>query len=114
MMPLLYGDTVIIVHRAVTGVDARGNDVLTETQETVTGCAVYMGRGTEQVGGTEMIADDVTVNFPDGVSITALDAMIIDGDKFEIQSSPNQWQSPFTGIKSYVEVQGRHVTGASV
>ena len=116
MPPTLpYGQPVIIVHRTKSGTDARGNDIFTETQETIPSCAFAPTGGSEEWSGTEEITDITTVWFPDGTNITALDAYILpDGSKYEVQGPPNQSKSPWTGIVSFVQVQGRYVTGASV
>ena len=111
---LVHGQTVTIVHRTLGTPDARGNDTWTETTEDVPYCSVHPGLSTEVTAGTEEVSSDVTVMFPDGTSIKATDAMIINGDRYEVVGTPNQWQSPFTGIKSLVEVQGRLVSGGSV
>ena len=112
---LPHGQPIIIVHRTKTGIDGRGNDILTETQETIDDCAFAAGSSSEEVAGTEEVATNVNVWFPDGTTITPIDAFILpDGSKYEVQGSPNQFKSPWTGIVSYVEVQGRYVIGASV
>lgn len=111
---LNWGQTVTIVHRTLGAPDARGNDTYTETNEDIPYCSVHPGLSTEVTQGTEEVSDDITVMFPDGTSIKATDAMIVSGDRYEVVGSPNQWQSPFTGIRSFVEVQGRRVTGGSV
>jgi hypothetical protein len=58
----------------------------------------------------------VTVYLPDAaIGITAYDRLILpDGKTYEIQGSPAQNSSPFSGITSYIEARGRLVTGASV
>jgi|SRR5215472_5037178 len=116
MPPTLpHGSQITIVHRTKSGTDARGNDVFSETQEAISSCAFAPGAGGEEWAGTEEVSDMVTVWFPDGTTITALDAFILpNGDKYEVQGPANQSQSPWTGIVSFVQVQGRFVTGASV
>lgn len=111
---LVQGQTVIIVHRTLSGRDSYGNDTYSETQETVSYCSVHPGLTTEVFAGTDVTTADVTVYLPDGTAITALDAMILpDGNLYEVEGKPNQWQSPFTGIRSFVAVAGRLVTGGS-
>jgi hypothetical protein len=112
---LPYGQTVTLVKRTLAGQDSRGNNVYSESSQVIDGCAVSYGASAEIVQGTDVVASDVTVQFPDGTVVTAYDAMILpDGNKYEIEGTPNQDTSPFTGITSYVEVRGRVVTGSSV
>lgn len=112
---LPHGVTVTLRHRTVTGTDGRGNDVYGHTDEPISNCAVRGGASTEIVQGTEEIASDVTVWFPDNTSVQATDQMILpDGNLYEIDGAPSQDQSPWTGIISFVEVRGRFITGGSV
>lgn len=113
--PLINGQPVTLVRRAVSGQDARHNDVFTETSVSIPYCIIAPGASSEVTTGTEVVGSDVTVYFPDGTNVDANDAMILpDGGKYEIQGNPNQWHSPFTGMTSFVEVRGRLVTGGSV
>ena len=114
-MGLPYGQTVTLVHRTVTGQDARHNDVYTETNEVIEGCAIGAGSSTENVEGTETVSYDVVVMFPPGTVVQAVYRMILPGgDSYEVQGGPIKATSPFTGINSWVEVHGRRVTGSTV
>lgn len=114
MTQLVFGPTVTLVHRVLNGQDEFGNDVYTDQTEEIPFCSYHPGSTTEVWQGTEQVSIDVTVYFPDGTEIKATDAFIINGEQYEIEGRPEQWSSPFTAVRSPIQVYGRLVTGASV
>jgi hypothetical protein len=108
------GVTVTFVKRSVTGTDDKGNDVYGETTVDVQFCAFDPGASTEVIQGTEQVIADVTVYAPPGTDVGAYDAFIVGGQEYEVQGTPNAYQSPFTGFSGPVTIRGKIVEGVSV
>ena len=114
-MPFPYGVTVTLVHRVLNGLDDYGNDTYRDQPETITGCVVSPAGSSEVTQFTDQVSTNVTVHLPYGTAVGAIDALVINGERYEIQGEPRAWTpSPFSGNTSPVEVQASRVTGASV
>jgi hypothetical protein len=105
-----FGRDVSLVRRTKSGTDAYGNDAFTTTTTVVKG-AFAPGGSTEQVQGQDVLITQPTVYLPAGTDVSAVDAIDIDGDRFEVDGTPNHWMNPFTGWQPGVEVRLRRVTG---
>jgi Phage head-tail joining protein len=111
---LPYGQTITILHRTVSGQDQFGNDVYKSTPETITGVAIQPGSHTERVGSfTDEVTTSLQVFLPNSTSITYLDAIVWNGDTFEITGEPAIHESPFSGHVAPIRVTATIVKGAS-
>jgi hypothetical protein len=110
-----YGQTITLLHRVLAVEhDEFGNDTYDDVPVQVSGCVVQPSGSAEQVQFTEQISTSITVFMPYGTDVQPLDALIINGTKYEIQGIPQQWRSPFSGNTSPLQVTASAVTGASV
>jgi hypothetical protein len=108
------GVTVTFIRRSVTETDDKGNDVYGETTLDVPFCVLDPGASTEVIQGTEQVTSDVTIYAPPGTEVGAYDAFRVGGQEYEVQGTPNAYQSPFTGFSGPVTIRGKIVEGASV
>lgn len=107
------GQPVTFVTRTVTGQDEYGDDVYTEVQHVVNGCGISPGNSSEDIQGTASVLSDVILHVPNSNAIGLFDAVILpDGRKYRLTGTPNTWQSPFTGTRSFMEIPLQVVTGA--
>lgn len=107
----MIGHTVTLVTRTRSGVDSDGNDVLTETPTDVAGCVVWPRGSSELLQGQDTTIAGLWVLFPAGTTVTAIDAVIVDGDTWEVDGDPEQHRSPFTGRSPGVVVALSKVRG---
>lgn len=114
MHPFTYGQTVTIVRRIPAGRDEYGNDKFTDQTEDIPLVVVAPANSSEIISFTEQTDDTVMLYFPTGTDISYLDAVLIDGDKYEVQGNPQGFLSPFSGHSSPVQVRVHRVSGASV
>lgn len=109
-MTFPHGQIVTLVRRVKSGRDPFGNDVWSETRTDVRG--VYSpGGSTEIVQGQDLVISQPTVALPPRVDLTAVDAVEVNGDVYEVEGSPSAPQSPFTSWQPGVIVKLRRVTG---
>jgi hypothetical protein len=103
---------VTLVRRTVTGRDISGNDVYTETSVSTTG-VFAPGRSVEQTDGGETVIYQPTIfGIPEDVDVTAIDAVIVNGDEYEIDGAPQEGLlSPFTGWEPGQILTLKKVTG---
>jgi long-subunit fatty acid transport protein len=90
--------------------DAYGNDTWTTTSSTVRG-AFNPGTSSELVQGQDLLTVQPSVYLPTGTAVTAVDAVQVGGQVYEVDGSPNDWANPFTGHAFGVEVRLKRVTG---
>ena len=108
-MTFPFGQSVSLVRRTVTGQDAFGNDVYAAVSTVVPG-AFAPGGSTEQVQGQDVLITQPTVYLPPGTDVSAVDAIDVAGDRYEVDGSPNHWSNPFTGHAFGVEVRLKRVS----
>lgn len=78
-----------LVRRTVTGQDAHGNDIVTAAITVVVGGLWQPGpSGEVTTGGQDQVIVQPTVNLPDGVDVTALDAVIPNIPVVSVTASP--------------------------
>lgn len=114
MHPFTYGQTVTIVRRIPAGRDEYGNDAFTDQMEDVPLCVVAPANTSETFSFTEYTSDTVMVYLPTGTDISYLDAVLINGKKYEVQGNPQNFNSPFSGHNSPVQIRVSGDTGASL
>lgn len=109
-----YSQTITVLNRVLTGRDELGNDTYSDVPVQVPGCVVQPAGSNEQTQWTDQVSTDITVFIPYGTDVGPLDALIVNGVKYEIQGIPQQWRSPFSGHTSPLQLRASMVTGASV
>lgn len=112
-MPFTYGQTVTVERRTVSGTDSYGNNVYSFVKEDVDLCVVQPSASSEQLQFADQLTTGITVFFPPNTDLSYIDAIIVDGDVYEVQGTPNEWVSPFSGHVGPVQVQATKVTGVS-
>jgi hypothetical protein len=113
-MTFPYGQTVTLIKRSVNGTDGYGNDTYGETTVKVSPCVIQPSGSTEDIQWTDEVATDLTVFMPYGTDVDAVDAVDINGVRYEVQGDVSSWVSPFSGKTSPIQMRVRKVTGASV
>lgn len=113
-MPFAYGQTVTIRRRTVSGTDEYGNNVYSSVTEDIGLCVVQPAASGEQLQFADQLSTGITVFFPENTDVAYIDAVIVDGNEYEVQGSPNEWVSPFSGRTAPVQVQATKVTGVSL
>lgn len=106
-----FTQEVTLVRRTKgTVTDAFGNDTWAEVAVTVPGIFVP-GGSTEQIQGQDLLVTQPTVYLPAGTDVGYLDAVIVAGDRYDVDGSPNAYVNPFTGWAPGIEVRLRRATG---
>jgi hypothetical protein len=107
------GLTVTIVNRTPTGTqDAYGNDQYSEVQVDVPGCSVQPANSRENLSFGDQLTSSIVVFVPFGTDISYIDAVIWDGDEYEVNGVPDTWTSPFTGNVAPIRIDATLVEGA--
>jgi hypothetical protein len=109
-MTFPYGEPVTVVTRAVTGVDSYGNDEVSESSVTVWG-AFAPAIGYESTGSRDTVITQPHVYLPAGTAVTSASVLVIRGSRFEVDGTPADWRSPFSGWQPGIDVPLRKVTG---
>jgi hypothetical protein len=111
---LANGLTVTLVRRTLTGTqDEFGNDEYTSTNVDVWPCSVQPSTSREVISFTDQMSRTITAFLPSGTDVEYLDALIWNGDTYEVTGNPDTWQSPFSGHTAPVRVEATLVEGAS-
>lgn len=111
--PFPYSQAITLLRRVLAEPGEFGNDTYTDVPVDVPYCVVQPSASSETVQWTDQISTDVTVFLPYGTEVSPLDALVINGTKYEIQGIPQEWRSPFSGHTSPVQVRASVITGAS-
>jgi hypothetical protein len=99
-----FGRDVSLVRRSKSGTDAYGNDAFTTTSTVVSWC-LRPRRFHRADPGPERAHHPADPVPAPGTDVSSVDAVDIDGDRFEVDGSPNDWVNPFTGWNPGVEVR---------
>jgi hypothetical protein len=91
--------------------DELGNDVFDDVPGAAVRGAFDPGGSVEQVQGQSLVISQPSVYLPAGTDLSAVDALLIRGDTFEVDGRPSDWVNPFTGWHPGVHVKLRRVTG---
>ena len=113
-MTFPYGQTVTLVKRAVSGQDDFGNDEYAETLVDAYPCVVQPAGSNETIQFTDQVSTDLTIFLPYGTDIEAVDAVEVDGVRYEVMGDESVWVSPFSGRTSPIQIRVSRVTGVSV
>lgn len=106
-----YGATVTLITRTKTSEDAFGNDVFTETQTDVAHCPVWPRTSTESTQGEDQTFVGLAALLPSDTNVTAIDAVVVDGVRYEVDGEPARFTSPFTNLNPGIQVNLTRVTG---
>lgn len=109
----IYGDTVTVLQRFVSGQDEYGNDVYSYTSLDVSNCSVQQATSREAIAFTDQVVTGIVVFMPFGTDVTYLYAIVVDGVQYEVNANPDHWTSPFSGRSAPIRVQGILAEGAS-
>lgn len=107
-MTFPFGITVTVQQRAQ---DRYGNRTTT-AETTVNGCGFAPGASSEQLDARDQVAEDGNLYMPPGSTITPTDRVVLpDGTTWEVNGTPSDWASPWTGWNPGVVVPLKRVTG---
>jgi hypothetical protein len=107
-----YGEDVAISRREVIGVDQYGNDVKELVTTTIPGCVVWPRVSNEYTDSRDTVITGITVIFPPGTDLQAVDEVIVRELEYEVMGDPFVWaQNPWTNSKAGVQVELQRVTG---
>lgn len=106
-----HGVTITLLREQVSGVDEYGNDLLTAVELDVPGCALWPvdsngSGGNERNFAADIVPSGYTVLCPTGTVVQATDRVRLPDDPttWDVVGRPAEWQSPFTGSRSGVQI----------
>lgn len=105
-----FARTVTLIRRTKGTPDSFGNDTWTEANVSVK-AVVGIVNGGEQEQGRDTSTKTCPVYLPAGTAVAHIDAVLIDGERWEIQGTPTVYQHALTGWTPGVEINCRRVTG---
>lgn len=108
--PFLGRQTVTFVHRSDGPPDNLGVPTVVETETTVPGCSVQPVSTTEEISDVDQVITRWRLFAPAGVTLTAIDAVIADGERFSVDGDPQIWPG-LNGIPHHTECLLRRATG---
>jgi hypothetical protein len=105
------GVTATLLTRTKSGTDALGNDVYMTVSTVVDHCIFDPGGSVELVQGQDMLTTTPMLYLPAGTTVGPIDAVTVNGITYEVDGSPNNYVSPFTGWPAGIAVKLKAVTG---
>lgn len=108
---MVIGEPVTVHRRTVTSWDGYRDDVYTDANDQVQALAFAPGASVEVTQGRDTITTQPTVYLPTGTVLDGVSAVTARGVRYEVDGSPRDWRSPFSGRRPGVEVRLRGVTG---
>ena len=107
------GETVTVTVRELAGRGAKGASVYNERDVDVDGVVVWPTGSTEDVQGRDTVTAGLTVLIPPSAPVTvdAIAKITVRGNPYEVDGTPDDWQSPFTRRKPGLAVRLKRVTG---
>jgi hypothetical protein len=106
-----FGETVVLVTRALDGVDGDGNDVYTSTEVTLSNVPVWPGFSTEATSDRDTVITGYSAFLPPETDVSAVDQVRVFGVSFDVVGEPARYRSPLTGLAPGVVVQLKRVEG---
>lgn len=82
---------IVLVRRAVIGEDELGDDLYGETRSTVRGLFAPGGTSELVQGQNTVITQPTAYLFPPVPDLSAVDAVEVDNDRYEIDGDPGVW-----------------------
>lgn len=115
-MPFGYAATVQLLRETVVGTDEYGNDVRAPSTVAISGCAIWPSDGNaagpnERLDAADIVTTGYTVLMPAGTTVQTTDRVQLPDDPtvWEVTGLPVEWRSPFTSVRSGVQVTLRQV-----
>ena len=115
-MLIPFGETLVLHQRTVTGVDALGNDVYSQSDLTIENVEVWpvdanAAAGNEITGARDTAIIGLAALLPPGTPVKATDRVTVRGELHEVNGEPADQRSFLTGWHPGVLVSLRRVTG---
>lgn len=110
-MVAVFGETVVLHVRTVTGQDADGNDVYGDVSTTLLNVPVWPRSAVELVQGQDTLVTGLSALLPPGTNVSAVDKVTVYGDGYDIDGEPGRYRSPFTNLDPGVLVHLTRATG---
>lgn len=105
-----FGETVIL-HTGTPTTDARGNEVMSWTDQTVAGCPVWPRMASEITYGQDTRITGLWIVVPPEFPVTALDEVTVRGVRYQCDGEPGLYVNPFTGTNAGYQVALTKITG---
>lgn len=109
-MNLPAGEPITVTSRTQTGSDEYGDPIYMVTTVTVTG-VLAPAIGAETTSGQDQVITQPTAFLPAGTVVDSLSKLTIRGVDYEVDGTPEDWRSPFTGWQPGIVVPLKRVTG---
>lgn len=108
----VFGETLILLARTVSGQDSDGNDVWVTVETVVKRCAIWPRTSLELVQGQDLSIVGLSALLPSGLAVRATDQIRrADGTVWEVDGEPGVWDSSLTGSKAGIQVNLKRVSG---
>jgi hypothetical protein len=101
------GEPIILLQNGAPVADEYGDPIPSQTPVTVTG-GFNPGTSAENPG-QDTATTRPSVYLPSGTDVSWVDAVQVRGVTYQVDGSPNDWISPFTGTQFGIEVRLRGV-----
>lgn len=102
---------VVLVRRTKGPLDALGNDTYIDSASAPVNAVWAPGGSTEQIQGRDTLTITGTLYVAAGTNLSHLDAVLVNGQRFEVDGDPIDWRSPLTGWAPGIEVRVRRAAG---
>jgi len=91
--------------------DAQGNDTYTPTSTDVAGATTWPRASTENVQDEDLVIDGLNLLLPPGVTIGALDQVVVNDLTYDVDGAPGAWTNGLTGWNAGTQVALIRTTG---
>lgn len=95
-MTFPFGTPVTLVKNGAATTNRFGDPVPSQ-DSSVTVLGAFSPGGSVEVAGQDVADTQPTVYLPPGTDVSWVDAVTVDGVTYQVDGSPNEWVSPFTG-----------------
>lgn len=114
----MFGETVIVYQRVVTGTN-RGNATTYgyDAGTSVDGVAVApimlqtVSGEPNEIGRQSVVGSRWMLFFPTGTAVNAYSRVQVRGELYEADGEPGDWRSPFTGVRPGMQLLVKRVEG---
>ena len=106
-----YGLTVTFHTKVPSGKDSHGVITYQDIDLDIPGCGFNPGGSVELVQGQDLVTSQPEVYAPAGTEVGPVDAVTVNGTRYNVDGIPNAYQSPFSGWQTPVVVKLKAVTG---
>jgi len=115
-----FSKAATLIRRTLSTENLDGNDTYVDSSHPLSNVVTWpstsslVGQGLRiemRTGDQATAVASLNALLPPDTVVTALDAVIVDGYKWEVEGDPSLYQSPFTGLDPGVLVRLVKVTG---